>query len=421
MAWEFKWPVLGVIIPCTIIASTAYGSHYFVLRHHLSFKEQMFYQFLVCMIWVSYCMAIFTDPGLPPRTYTPKPGEWKRYCKKCRLFKPPRAHHCSKCQKCVLQMDHHCPWTMNCVGNDNFSHFMKFLVWVMIGTSYLLLQFIYRIIEYYEMSSMPVYLLRKGELSAVIVFTLLDVFVLLTITLLFIRCAVNMAKGMTQIETWDWERIESQFYTRRFWKQVRSNYKRLHGKKLPQLSSWRNPNFQGLGEGGGDESDGNAEEMQVFSNQNESSALADVEGASHNCHENHGDNEGLELSHRRSNESESSVNEQIDEVATNFTIDDLIFPYDYGLLVNFRTTLGPLLFWMLPWVSTRCNGYDWKSSEDYEEYDQLNLPWPPDFGHGEIRASNQVFMERMHWQNDMGERLRDFGVDIDTEQEESLD
>ena len=39
-------------------------------------------------------------------------GRDRRYrtCRKCKVFKPPRAHHCSICQRCVLKMDHHCPW-----------------------------------------------------------------------------------------------------------------------------------------------------------------------------------------------------------------------------------------------------------------------------------------------------------------------
>lgn len=34
----------------------------------------------------------------------------ERFCRKCRILKPDRAHHCSNCGRCVLKMDHHCPW-----------------------------------------------------------------------------------------------------------------------------------------------------------------------------------------------------------------------------------------------------------------------------------------------------------------------
>jgi hypothetical protein len=33
-----------------------------------------------------------------------------RFCRKCALYKPDRAHHCSQLGHCVLRMDHFCPW-----------------------------------------------------------------------------------------------------------------------------------------------------------------------------------------------------------------------------------------------------------------------------------------------------------------------
>ncbi|XP_046972401.1 palmitoyltransferase ZDHHC15B isoform X1 [Vanessa atalanta] len=50
-----------------------------------------------------------------------------RYCNRCVLVKPDRAHHCSICSRCVLKMDHHCPWVNNCVCFHNYKFFMLFL------------------------------------------------------------------------------------------------------------------------------------------------------------------------------------------------------------------------------------------------------------------------------------------------------
>ncbi|XP_063832404.1 palmitoyltransferase ZDHHC15B isoform X1 [Ostrinia nubilalis] len=50
-----------------------------------------------------------------------------RYCNRCVLVKPDRAHHCSICSRCVLKMDHHCPWVNNCVCYHNYKFFMLFL------------------------------------------------------------------------------------------------------------------------------------------------------------------------------------------------------------------------------------------------------------------------------------------------------
>ncbi|KAG9508693.1 Histone-lysine N-methyltransferase NSD2, partial [Fragariocoptes setiger] len=57
------------------------------------------------------------------RTYS---GSY-RYCDRCNLIKPDRAHHCSICRICVLKMDHHCPWINNCVSFNNYKFFVLFL------------------------------------------------------------------------------------------------------------------------------------------------------------------------------------------------------------------------------------------------------------------------------------------------------
>ncbi|KUF75639.1 protein S-acyltransferase 16 [Phytophthora nicotianae] len=42
------------------------------------------------------------------------------YCRRCRHFRPQRAHHCSVCNRCIAHLDHHCPWVNNCIGRDNY-------------------------------------------------------------------------------------------------------------------------------------------------------------------------------------------------------------------------------------------------------------------------------------------------------------
>jgi len=52
----------------------------------------------------------------------------KTTCYKCKIVRPPKAHHCSQCNRCVLEMDHHCPWLGNCIGYENYHHFLQVLV-----------------------------------------------------------------------------------------------------------------------------------------------------------------------------------------------------------------------------------------------------------------------------------------------------
>ncbi|GER28593.1 DHHC-type zinc finger family protein [Striga asiatica] len=61
---------------------------------------------------------------------------FRRYCQKCALYKPPRAHHCRICNRCVLRMDHHCVWMNNCVGHANYKIFFVFVLYAVISCIY---------------------------------------------------------------------------------------------------------------------------------------------------------------------------------------------------------------------------------------------------------------------------------------------
>lgn len=62
--------------------------------------------------------------------------KYKKYCAKCKAFKPSRAHHCSACQRCIIKMDHHCPWINNCVGIGNHKFFLLFILWIFVISVY---------------------------------------------------------------------------------------------------------------------------------------------------------------------------------------------------------------------------------------------------------------------------------------------
>lgn len=367
---------------------------------------QIRYEIYITMIWISYYLAIIKQPGHPPPNYKVPKHHWKKWCKKCENFKPERAHHCRKCDTCVSQMDHHCPWTNNCVGHDNMPHFMRFLVWVIFTTGLTLWELLKRVYDYYTNSNLPAYLIPRSEMATVIVCWPLDAFVFFAVLLLFIKCFMHVCTGKTQIEVWEFERIELQFHTERLWLKIRNNYQLVHGKKMPKLTSWN-----------------------LTSNQYQE--LEEMDAEVQNANEL-GGNDDLQLSHPL-RESYSDI------VPLTFTPDDLVFPYDMGIWTNITNSLGSPWTWMLPWGSAKGNGYEYPTNDDD---DQLGLPWPPDGGNvdfeprqlsdDELRQLGNISLVRKHldprsnlgrdeWINDMGETLNDYGVDIGAEEDGGLE
>ncbi|BGP23487.1 Palmitoyltransferase [Rhodotorula toruloides] len=104
---------------------------------------------LLGLVFLNYGLTARTNPGTVPKGWEP---DWRlleagqvevkkrtggpRFCRTCRVYKPPRAHHCRQCGHCILRMDHHCPWVNNCVGHHNYAHFLRFLFFVDVACSY---------------------------------------------------------------------------------------------------------------------------------------------------------------------------------------------------------------------------------------------------------------------------------------------
>ncbi|KAJ3809767.1 zf-DHHC-domain-containing protein [Lentinula aff. lateritia] len=116
-----------------------------------------------------------------------------RYCSRCLLLKPYRAHHCRLCGTCVLKYDHHCPWIGQCVGARNQKYFVNFNLATAIFTAYTLSTFI-------------VYTVRSSnnnedlDPQQILITALSGLFFIFTITL-FLSHIRMLALSLTTVES----------------------------------------------------------------------------------------------------------------------------------------------------------------------------------------------------------------------------
>lgn len=379
MPVKLKWPWLGIAIPCFLISFIGYGGHYFIFSNFLPRSKQRLHQCNLCFLWLSYYLAIKTNPGLPKEGYEPLKHEWKNYCKKCQNYKPPRAHHCKTCNQCVLMMDHHCPWTMNCVGFMNFPHFLRFIIWVIIATAFSLYYYVGRIIFFWTHRNLPDYMFHSSELVFLTILTPLDSFVLLTMLILFGRCLGNQIfGGMSQIESWELDRLHA-----------------LHDSErlLPLLLE---------------------STLEIFPELDE------------------------RFTKRENDELLAARGLKFDAVV-NFPYDINPWVNAVQLLGSPLLWLWPYGKGAGDGVSFQKNDIAEYSPAGSPEDILLSLPWPPDGGRSiaRLRGSSSSIesvaregeqlvrrkpintsdvVGRNRWLNDWGENLQDFGVDVDTEQ-----
>lgn len=134
----------------------------------------------------------------------------KRWCKKCDAPKPERAHHCRHCKRCIPKMDHHCPWTGNCVSMQTFPHFLRFIVTVNIGLWLLMYLLARRFYALYEQRNMPAYLgPTMPQLVHLTVLLLVCSGTLLALSIMLYSAMQTWLFNTTMIEGWEIDRHEA--------------------------------------------------------------------------------------------------------------------------------------------------------------------------------------------------------------------
>lgn len=89
----------------------------------------LFHTFILMNLVWTYTVAATTSSKVSPALVFPtQTGTGNTFCGKCKIMRPPRAHHCSKCAHCSSRLDHHCAFLGTCVGARNYKAFCLFLL-----------------------------------------------------------------------------------------------------------------------------------------------------------------------------------------------------------------------------------------------------------------------------------------------------
>ncbi|KAH9426660.1 Palmitoyltransferase zdhhc2 [Dermatophagoides pteronyssinus] len=163
-----------------------------------------------------------------------------RFCPKCWVLKPDRAHHCSVCGKCICKMDHHCHWVSNCVAFDNYKCFILFLFYTSVTCLYTVLSSIKLFLKFWKDESYP----GKIHVFFVVLFCLIF---LLSISILLSYHLYLVFKNVTTLESYQTPRFKQYEYDYyRYNLGYKRNLKSVFGdNKL----LWFLPIFSSLGDG----------------------------------------------------------------------------------------------------------------------------------------------------------------------------
>ncbi|XP_064940580.1 probable protein S-acyltransferase 7 [Musa acuminata AAA Group] len=101
---------------------------------------------------VNLILASTRDPGIIPRNQVSNATDIIsrsrrvsvegvsvkiKYCKICKIYRPPRSCHCVVCDNCVDRFDHHCPWIGQCIGLRNSRYYLMFILSALVFFSYI--------------------------------------------------------------------------------------------------------------------------------------------------------------------------------------------------------------------------------------------------------------------------------------------
>ncbi|CED83458.1 zf-dhhc-domain-containing protein [Phaffia rhodozyma] len=220
-----KWEKIWITFAISLISFIAYSSQIFIIwpfygkRWSIELLRLLVpFNVLVGLIFWCYYLCVTTEPGRIPPNWEPdlssedvevkKLTGGPRFCSKCSVYKPPRAHHCRRCKRCVLRMDHHCPWVANCIGHHNYASFVRFLTYVVLACTYHFWMMAYRVWDFAQGGENT---FLQEPTAAEVVLTVLNfvacVPVLIGVSMMAMYHYWSLWSNTTTIEAWEKDKV----------------------------------------------------------------------------------------------------------------------------------------------------------------------------------------------------------------------
>lgn len=138
--------IVTISVILTVIVSSSLETFSFFFSFLLFFHDHKSHFSLNLLlfkmqVFINLILVSATDPGIIPRNDqaniedvgTSDGTRSKRvmingvemklkYCRICKIFRPPRSCHCAVCDNCVEKFDHHCPWIGQCIALVRLHH-----------------------------------------------------------------------------------------------------------------------------------------------------------------------------------------------------------------------------------------------------------------------------------------------------------
>lgn len=108
---------------------------FFVLPKLNSVVYYHLFWLLIISLFISFYITNKSNPGIvePKNNLTwlemvENSMNINEYCPYCRVKKTNKIKHCHVCKRCIKGFDHHCNWIDNCVGENNKTRFLIFVI-----------------------------------------------------------------------------------------------------------------------------------------------------------------------------------------------------------------------------------------------------------------------------------------------------